>query len=171
MFLPRIYSFLLLLGLASAQRLAFQLADRASGGSAFCPVACGDGWCCDIGQSCQPKQGNDVPYQCDDFLLDTTLDAYQDLATLLGSVSDIVSDVSSFISSLTHEHSLTLTFSTVTALATTTSEPALTSSQAPIRPTAAPTTSTTPAATNAANSNKKLGRAGSLVVFGLGLII
>ncbi len=132
----------------------------------FCQVPCGGGWCCQQFEVCQPATGGDTPYQCSDDLLHTTFPA-DDVGSLLSIVSSTLPAVSSYISSLAWEHSLTLTFTSQTTFPFTppqTATPTTSSGQASgpstQSTTTRPTTTNSALSSNAAQPGKKPTRLG-----------
>ncbi|PNH30227.1 hypothetical protein VD0002_g1107 [Verticillium dahliae] len=101
---------------ASASRSALRASrDAIQGRSFLCPVVCDTTWCCLTGQTCQESSDDDAPYECADSLFETTEAAFA-LVPLSRQIESIIAENSLFLSSLTAELSLTLTFTPVTTL-------------------------------------------------------
>lgn len=105
--MARLLSFIIYFAALVASQKPAILQERQN----FCPIACGQGWCCDLGMKCIPGLSDAMPYQCDDILLQTTWEAYRGdfFASISTVVKSIESDVSTFIASLTSEFSITIT--------------------------------------------------------------
>ncbi|KAG7142746.1 hypothetical protein HYQ45_000839 [Verticillium longisporum] len=101
---------------ASASRSALRASrDAIQGRSFLCPVVCDTTWCCLTGQTCQESSDDDAPYECADPLFETTEAAFA-LVPLSRQIESIIAENSLFLSSLTAELSLTMTFTPVTTL-------------------------------------------------------
>ncbi|KAK3341854.1 hypothetical protein B0T25DRAFT_354842 [Lasiosphaeria hispida] len=121
-----------IVSLAHALQPAHHLLDSRQ---SVCPVACGQGWCCQIGTKCIPGKDPQVKYDCDDFLLSTTWPAIN-----MGILTEIPSVISQAASGLT----LSTTFSvpsvsipsgpTTTPGATRSGPTAASTSNAAVRP-------------------------------------
>ncbi|KAK0624322.1 hypothetical protein B0T14DRAFT_517854 [Immersiella caudata] len=87
----------LLPSLTTALQPAHPLSPRQN----LCPVPCGEGWCCQIGQKCIPgKLDPSVKYDCDDELLKTTWPAVN--LGVFSSAIDVLTSVASEYSITTH---------------------------------------------------------------------
>ncbi|CRK24955.1 hypothetical protein BN1723_013428, partial [Verticillium longisporum] len=102
-------------------------------------------------QTCQEGSGDDAPYECADPLFETTESAFA-LVPLSRQIESIIAENSLFISSLTAELSLTLTFTPITTLPDP-FEPTTVSNRPVITvPSTPPATTTPPPSTSAATS-------------------
>ncbi|EEY23034.1 predicted protein [Verticillium alfalfae VaMs.102] len=120
---------------ASASRSALRASRRSIQGRSFlCPVVCDNTWCCLTGQTCQESSDDDAP-----------------------QIESIIAENSLFLSSLTAELSLTLTFTPITTLpdpfepTTVSARPVITESSIP------PVTTTRPTSTSATSSSTQDG--------------
>ncbi|KAM0537196.1 hypothetical protein ACHAQF_005787 [Verticillium nonalfalfae] len=143
--LPLYATIAVIIPAASASRSALRASrDSVQGRSFLCPVVCDNTWCCLTGQTCQESSDDDAPYECADPLFETTESAFA-LVPLSRQIESIIAENSLFLSSLTAELSLTLTFTPITTLpdpfepTTVSARPVITESSIPPVTTTRPT--------------------------------
>ncbi|CAP61557.1 uncharacterized protein PODANS_4_1630 [Podospora anserina S mat+] len=141
---------------------------RQDGPSLLCPVPCDSTWCCLTGQTCQENSNSDIPYACDDPLLQTTEEPFA-LETFISVISSIESDVVSLGCSLEGVPSGSSCSITVTPLTSYTFETGLPTERPTPRPDNVVSSSTSSAGVG--ENGRRGGMDGGLLGAGLGMVM